>query len=134
MERKFRKSWNPYPEFICSESHRPSFFTKENLAQPEEMEILKFEKDAENWTCVTNQRIVGRLAGDLSGADLAKGLCNFDYFDCHGAKIDNKSQTDAIFSIGFDPHVGFSPRQHRFFIDGAKAYALANILMHLVYG
>ena len=127
MEARFRRNWRPYARHIVSESGRDSYFSRQVEPLDGEIEVLKFERDEETWTSLTNLRLIGKLDGRLSSHFLNGEEVRVSYLDRTMAVVENKEDYRTIFAIRLN-----DDDSHTFSVDAEKAFALANVINHLV--
>ena len=127
MEGRFRKNWLPYARHVISESNRDSYFSRQVEVLDGEIEVLKFEHDDNTWTSLTNLRLIGKLDGRLSSHVLDGEKLQVSYLDRAMNAVKNKEDHREIFAIRLN-----GDRDRTFYVDAEKAFALANVINHLV--
>jgi hypothetical protein len=127
IEKRFRRNWRPYARHIISESVRESRFSRQVDEIDGEIEALKFELDEDNWTSLTNIRLIGKLDGRLSSYLLDGREVRASYLDRNMSVVKHKEDYKSIFAIRIN-----DDSSHTFYVDKDKAFALANVINHLV--
>jgi len=127
MEGRFRKNWQPYARHVVSESPRDSHFSRQVEALNGEIDVLKFEHDDNTWTSLTNLRLIGKLDGRLSSHVLDGKELQVSYLDRNMTAVKKKEDYREIFAIRLN-----GDRDRTFYVDADKAFALANVINHLV--
>lgn len=127
MENRFRRNWRPYARHIVSESERDSHFSRQIESLDGEIEVLKFERDEDTWTLLTNLRLIGKLDGRLSSHSLNGEEIRVSYLDRAMTVVKKKEDYREIFAIRIN-----DDSSHTFYVDKDKAFALANVINHLV--
>jgi hypothetical protein len=89
--------------------------------------VLKFEHDEDTWTSLTNLRLIGKLDGRLSSHFLDGEELEVSYLDPAMTAVRNKEDYREIFAIRLN-----NDGDRTFYVDAEKAFALANVINHLV--
>ena len=127
MENRFRRNWLPYARHVVSESTRDSHFSRQVQTLEGEIEVLKFEHDDNTWTSLTNLRLIGKLDERLTSHVLDGEKLQVSYLDRAMTAVKKKEDYREIFAIRLN-----GDRDRTFYVDADKAFALANVINHLV--